>query len=113
MDKILTWGRMNAKASKSRSGVVVKGRCLDINPLHVGGEGIPSLQTNPVKSLGRVVDGSLSDRKARVELSEKIDDGLKRIDKSQFTGVMKLFTEHTPSPHLLANNAIRNSSFLG
>ena len=43
VDKILTWARMKAKASKSRSGVVVKGRCLDINPLSVGGEAIPSL----------------------------------------------------------------------
>ena len=56
VDRILTWARMKAKASKSRSGVVVKGRCLDISPFFVGSERIPSLQDKPVKSLGRVLD---------------------------------------------------------
>ena len=45
-----------------------KGRCLNITPFSVGGDEIPSLQNNPVKSLGRIIDRSLTDRKSKDEL---------------------------------------------
>jgi ubiquitin carboxyl-terminal hydrolase 22/27/51 len=91
LDHVLFWAGMKPKAPKSRSCVVKSGRCLHVSPFVVRGEVIPSLQDNPVKTLGRVIDGSLSDRKAKDELYKKVQDGLKLIDKSYLTGVMKLF----------------------
>ena len=92
VDQVLTWCRMKAKAVKSRSCVIKSGRCLDVAPFQVGGDVIPSIQQNPVKSLGRIIDGSLTDRKSKEELFLKVVDGLKMFDKSLLTGVMKIFT---------------------
>ena len=83
---------MKPKADKSRSCFIVKGRSRNVQPFETGAKVIPSLQHDPVKTLGRVYDGSLSDRKAKDELAEKIKAGLKTIDRSLCTGVMKLFT---------------------
>ena len=54
-----------------------KGRCLNITPFNVGVDEIPSLQNNPVKSLGRFIDRSLTDRKSKDELWAEVKDGLK------------------------------------
>ena len=89
---VLKWARMKPKAKKSRSLVLIKRRSMNVEPFLVGGEVIPSLQRNPVKTLGRVYDGALSDRNAKEELAAKIKEGLRTIDKSYLTGIMKLFT---------------------
>ena len=92
LDKALAWARMKPKAPKSRSCVIKAGRSMNVTPFQVRGETIPSIQANPVKALGRVIDGSLKDRKSRDELFKKVVDGLLLIDKSFLTGVMKLFS---------------------
>ena len=51
---------------------------------------IPSIQSKPVKFLGRIIDGSLSDRKSIKELEQKLL-GLKTIHKSPFTGSQKIW----------------------
>lgn len=95
VDAKLFWSlvssQMKPKAVKSRSCVIKSGRCMNVAPFSIRGEIIPSLQNNPVKTLGRIIDGSLSDRKAREELFSKVQDGLIIINKSWLTGVMKLF----------------------
>ena len=45
----------------------------------------------PVKFLGLIIDGSISDRKALDELHEKLFEGLKIVDKSSFKGTQKLW----------------------
>ena len=65
---------------------------MNVSPFQVRGETIPSIQNNPVKTLGRIIDGSLTARKSRGELFKKVIDGLALIDKSVLTDVMKLFT---------------------
>ena len=45
----------------------------------------------PVRFLGRIIDGSITDRKYVDELAEKLSDGLKIIDKSPFKGTQKLW----------------------
>ena len=92
LDKVLAWARMKPKAPKSRSCVIKSGRSMNVAPFTVRGEVIPSIQSNPVKTLGRIIDGSLTDRKSRGELFKKVVDGLVLIDRSVLTGVMKLFT---------------------
>ena len=88
---VLKWARMQTKATKSRSCVVKSGRCMNVKPFEVNGEEIKSIQQKPVKSLGRWIDGDLSDRKARVELEEKFQKGMKDLDKALVTGMMKLW----------------------
>ena len=52
---------------------------------------IPSIHSKPVKFLGRIIDGSLSDRKSTKELQDKVLTGLKVIHKSSFKGSQKLW----------------------
>lgn len=87
----LKWAGMKLRPDKSRSVVIVKGRCMDSTPFVSGEISIPSIQSMPVKFLGRVIDGSLSDRKAIEELDSKIIKGLNFIDKSCFTSSQKLW----------------------
>ena len=54
----------------------------------------PSIHKKPLKTLGRIFDGTLNDRKAREELEVKVKEGLRLIDRSLFTGVMKLWILH-------------------
>ena len=55
---------------------------------------IPSIHTKSVKFLGRIIDCSISDRKSVDELEGKLEDGLKLIDQSSFTGTCKLWILH-------------------
>ena len=52
---------------------------------------IPSIHSRPVKFLGRIIDGSLSDRNSSAELANKLLAGLTTIDRSHFTGTQKLW----------------------
>ena len=52
---------------------------------------IPSIHSRPVKFLGRIMSGSLSDRNSSAELADKLLAGLKSIDRSHFTGTQKLW----------------------
>ena len=51
---------------------------------------IRSIHSRPVKFLGHIIDGSLSDRNSSIELAGKLSAGLRIIDKSHFTGSQKL-----------------------
>ena len=101
VDIVLDWARMKAKAVKSRSCVIKSGRSLHIEPFSVNKEPIPSIQRNPVKTLGRIYDGNLSDRQAKIDLGVQIKSCLRTVDKSLLAGVMKLFTyQHTLLPRV-------------
>ena len=52
---------------------------------------IPSIHSEPIRFLGRIIDGSISDRKAIDELEKKLLDGLTILDKSCFKGPQKLW----------------------
>ena len=52
---------------------------------------ITSIHSRPVKFLGRIIDGLLSDRNSSVELADKLLAGLTTIDRSHFTGTQKLW----------------------
>ena len=86
---VLDWARMNLKAEKSRSLVMVHGRLMNVKPFAVKGVTIPSIQEKPVKSLGRIIDATLSDKLRKAELEASIEEDLKLLNKSQLTGVMK------------------------
>ena len=50
----LKWARMKLTPQKSRSLVIKGGKCIDEQPFHVAGEIIPSIQKEPLHTLGRV-----------------------------------------------------------
>ena len=92
----LKWARMEFRPDKSRSLVIKGGRSMSVTPFSIctnaGISGtIPSIQSKPVKFLGRIINGHLSDRKSIVELSEKLESGLKAINKSKLSGVRKVW----------------------
>ena len=102
----LNWAGLTFRADKSRS-IVIKGRSMNTAPFSVSSPRelsdftsfIPSIHSRPVKFLGQIIDGSISDRKSLHELEKKLLDTLNIIDTSHFTGSQKLwFLQHLLSP---------------
>ena len=95
----LTWAGLEFRADKSCSIVIVKGRSMNTTPFSVSkasdqpevSSSIPSIHSRPIKFLGRIIDGSISDRNSSAELTDKLLAGLSVIDKSHFTGTQKLW----------------------
>ena len=95
----LSWAGMSFRADKSRSAIILKGKSLNTTPFKVKEPSaptdfscyIPSFHSKPVKFLGRIIDGSLSDRKSIKELEDKLLAGLRAIHKSHFKGSQKLW----------------------
>ncbi|XP_057310634.1 uncharacterized protein LOC130648598 [Hydractinia symbiolongicarpus] len=89
---------MDFRANKSRSIVIIKGKSLNSTPFALQKPAdptdfssyIPSIHSMPVRFLGRIMDGSISDRKATDEL-EKLSAGVSIIDKSFYKGPQKLW----------------------
>ena len=97
----LKWARLSFNTMKSRSFVMIKGRTMNTCPFQINEENIPSIQTAPIKFLGRIINGSLSDRKSVEELSDKLKEGLKTIDKSLLSGISKLWVmQHLLIPRI-------------
>ena len=105
----LNWAGLTFRADKSRSIVIIKGRSMNTTPFSVSSPRelsdvtsfIPSIHSRPVKFLGRIIDGSISDRKSLDELEKKLLDGLNIIDTSHFTGSQKLwFLQHLLIPRI-------------
>ena len=99
----LKWAGLTFRADKSGSIVFIKGRSMNTTPFSVSSPRepsdftsfIPSIHSKPVRFLGRIIDGSISDRKSLDELEKKLLDGLNIIDTSHFTGSQKLwFLQH-------------------
>ena len=94
----LTWAGLEFRADKSCS-VIVKGRSMNATSFSVSktsvhpevSSPIPSIHSRPIKFLGRIIDGSISDRNSSAELTDKLLSGLSVIDKSHFTGMQKLW----------------------
>ncbi|MGY8822251.1 MAG: reverse transcriptase domain-containing protein, partial [Pseudomonadales bacterium] len=92
---VLNWARLSCRASKSRSFVCINGKVSSSSNFIMSDNqqgaknAIPSIQSNPIKFLGRIIDGSLSDTQRFEELEKKLMDGLTSIDKSFHSGVNK------------------------
>ncbi|KAL0188639.1 hypothetical protein M9458_015738, partial [Cirrhinus mrigala] len=79
MDELMSWARMKIKPSKSLS--------LNDNTIFVvGGEKIPLLSEQPIKSLERQYTADLSDKQMGKTVMKQLSDGLARIDQSQLPG---------------------------
>ena len=95
----LSWARLEFRADKSRSIVIVKGRPMNTTPFSVSKASvqpkvpspIPSIHSRPIKFLGRIIDDSISDTNSSAELKDKLLTGLSVIDRSHFTDTQKLW----------------------
>ena len=104
----LTWAGLEFRADKSHSIVIVKGRSMNTTPFSVSKASvqpevpspIPSIHSRPIKFLGHIIDGSISDRNSSAELKDKLLAGLSVIDRSHFTGTQKLWILHLLIPRI-------------
>lgn len=89
LEETVTWARMVFKPKKSRCLVVKKGKVTKQFKMSIQGEEIPSLIDNPIKCLGKWFDSSLTDKSSKDRLQQQLDEGLRRIDKSELPGKFK------------------------
>ena len=98
---LFTWARMKAKPKKSRSISLVRGTICDIH-FSIGGNIIPAVREQPVKSLGRLYAFPLTDRHRGVEVEGTALEGLHAIEKSELPGKLKAWCfQHGLLPRLL------------
>ena len=101
--KALSWAGMYFRADKSRSIVIVRGKSMNTTPFYVTEPStpsdftnyIPSIHSVPVKFLGRIINGSLTDRNSIDELQQKLVLGLNII--SQVSKAPKNFGYYSTS----------------
>lgn len=91
LDELTLWARMKIKPSKSRSLSIRKGVRSDRTVFMAGGEKIPLLAEQPIRSLGRQYTSELSDRQMGRLVQKQLTDGLARIDNSQLPGKLKVW----------------------
>ena len=92
--KALSWAGMYFRADRSCGIVIVRGKSMNTTPFYVTEPStpsdftnyIPSIHSVPVKFLGRIINGSLTDRNSIDELQQKLVLGLNIINKSSFKG---------------------------
>ena len=90
----LKWARMEFRPDKSRCIVVKKGSVLKETPFSTGvgkGSTIPSIHSNPIKALGRIVNGELNDKRSVSDIREKLEKGLRTIANSKQNGKAKIW----------------------
>ena len=86
----LKWAGMDFRCDKCRSIVIIKGKTV-ITDEDSFQPSIPSIHAMPIKFLGRIIDGSISDKNSIDEIETKLLEGLSIIDKSFFSGTQKLW----------------------
>ncbi|KAL6489820.1 hypothetical protein MHYP_G00001650 [Metynnis hypsauchen] len=91
MDELMSWARMKIKPSKSRSLSLRRGVRNDRTTFVVGGEKIPLLAEQAIRSLGRQYTAELSDKHMGKTVMKQLCDGLARIDQSQLPGKYKVW----------------------
>lgn len=92
IDELVGWARMKIKPAKSRSLSLRKGVRSDHTIFVAGGEKIPLLASQPIRSLGRTYTADLSDRKMGEAVRKQLADGLARIHQSQLPGKYKAWS---------------------
>ena len=90
LDALVAWSRMRFKAKKSRSLTFVKG-VQKQEKFMIGGETMPTVKEEPVKSLGRKYEGTLTDRSRGKEIERTAEEGLRSIDGSKLPGKFKIW----------------------
>ena len=90
LEELIEWARMRFKPKKSRSLSIAKGRAVNVT-FRIAGEPIPTIQEEPVKSLGRWYSLPLTDRHRGVEVQKQVTEGLEAIDQCGLPGKFKVW----------------------
>ena len=90
LNELIGWARMKFKAQMSRSVTFMKGVQRQVK-FNIGGEKIPTVSEEPVKSLRRSYAGTLSDRSKGIEVQKQAEDELRVIDKTKLPGKFKIW----------------------
>ena len=85
---LFTWVRMKAKPKENQSISLIRGTICDIH-FSIGGNIMPTVREQPVKSLGRLYAFPLTDRHRGVEVLRTALEGLQAIEKSELHGKLK------------------------
>ena len=96
--KALSWAGMYFRADKSCSIVIGRSKSMNITPFYVKKSStpsdftnyIPSIHSVPVKFLGRIINGSLTERNSIYELQQKLVLSLNTINKSSYKCTQKV-----------------------
>ena len=88
LDELVTWARMKFRASKSRSVTFKNGKQRNVK-FKIAGEIMPTVAEKPVKSLGRIYEGNLTDWHKGVEIHKEAEEGLQNIHKTLLPGKYK------------------------
>lgn len=100
--EVFEWGRMNFKASKSRSLVISKGKVSNQYRFKVNNEWIPTLSEKPVKCLGKWYRATLNDKISIEETYNQLNEWLKAVEKCGLPGRFKAWIyQHGILPKLL------------
>ena len=101
-DDLMDWCRMKFKPKKSRSLSLRKGKVSKTTHFKVGGQAIPTVSEEPVKSLGRWYDDTLRDTRQSKETAQSSEEGLRKIDRCPLPGKYKIWClQHMLIPMLL------------
>lgn len=102
LDETVQWASMRFKPVKSRCLVLRKGNVTDKFKLVIQNEKIPSLANNPVMCLGKWFDSFLTDKRSQDQLQQQVEEGLRRIDKSELLRKFKAWVfQHGLLPGLV------------
>ncbi len=93
-EELVRWARMKFKAKKSRSLSLIRGKVQPRPCFLIGGEEIPSLAVEPVRSLGRCFDASLADRSNVDRLERECQAWLGAVDNATCSGPQKAWCYH-------------------
>jgi hypothetical protein len=91
LDSVINWCRMKFKPTKSRSLSLKKGILDNHVKFRIGGQVIPTVAEEPVKSLGRWYTCSLKDTEQGKQIRQVADNGLNTIGKTQLQGKFKVW----------------------
>ena len=100
LDELVTWSRMKFKAKKSRSLSLKNGKQTK-QKFKIAGEAMPTIEEEPVKSLGRWYERALTDRSRGVAIMKQAEEVLRAIDKTKLPGKYKIWClQFALYPHL-------------
>ena len=94
MNDLLEWCRMSFKPAKSRSLALTRGKIRSDVFFLVAGQRIPTVQEEPVKSLGRVFDESIKDRNQETAKWKMMKESLDAIGGVFLPGRFKVWLVH-------------------
>ena len=102
LERLNAWGRLDFKASKSRSLVIVDGKVTQRFSFSIAGAQIQQVTDKPVKSLGKWFDSTLSDKVFIKDTVLQLSVWFSEVDKTGLPGKFKAWMfQHGILPRIM------------